>query len=152
MFNKKDLEGKFVVLRNGRRGIIINSHIKGRDGGIDSLENYNKELKNKCGSDFDIKKIFKIKPIMGLSQLFSEPEECTELIWVRKEIDWNNVPKYTKVQVRDDETGKWYNRYFIDYEEGEEYPFVCSSYKEDEFTNAMPSGMTYKYCRLYKED
>lgn len=153
MFNKKDLEGKFVELRNGERGIVLNSHIKAKSKGLIKLGWYNEDLQEKYGDEeWDIIKIFKIEDHGGVLDLFNDPEKYAELIWEREEIDWNNVPKYTKVQVRDDETDKWKNRYFIKYIKEDKEPFYCSLCKKDEFTNFISTKIPYKHCRLYKED
>lgn len=153
MFNKKDLEGKFVELRNGKRGIVLNSHIKAKSKGLIKLGWYNEDLQEKYGDEeWDIIKIFKIEDHGGVLDLFNDPEEYAELIWEREEIDWNNVPKYTKVQVKNFKEDDWVNRYFLlrDDTRGD-HKFLVTILNE-EFVDDEDYAEYFRYCRLYKEE
>lgn len=63
-------------------------------------------------------------------------------------IDWNKVPKWTKVQVRDCSSEEWKNEYFLSYNKDTSQYITtpCSefSYREGFFEEA------YNECRVYK--
>ena len=70
-----------------------------------------------------------------------------------REIDWDKVPKYTKVNVRDTDYEEWKNRYFLYVDE------ICDGYKyatslsntKDYFTGMNPEewcGLTGRYVQI----
>ena len=78
-----------------------------------------------------------------------------ELVYPPKPtVNWNEVEKWTKVQVRDSEDQEWLNRYLIKYRPDESCSFYTST--RSEFTLGKEadsySGICYKMCRLYEED
>ena len=80
-----------------------------------------------------------------------------KLFTIENKVDWKNVPKFTKVQVRDSYNQVWKNVYFLEYDGDEKsnHPFKITKLKEkDEFTNLTPEDCcySYKYCRLYDEE
>lgn len=94
---------------------------------------------------------------MSNSSVVKWQPEKLNVICDEQEIDWNNILKFTKVQVRDDEYDIWLNRYFVGYNKGSKYPYKTTSLKKgDEFSGLDPldSGCyaEFKYCRLYKEE
>ena len=80
---------------------------------------------------------------------------CPDIVFIQKiknEINWNNVPRYTKVQVRDDEYGEWENRYFYKYDPNDLCNFsTCGVKENDEFTKlGIEETMeSFKFCRLH---
>ena len=72
---------------------------------------------------------------------------------IEREIDWNKVPRGTKVQVKDTEKGSWRNAYFSKFiKENEEYSFRASFVNDDKFTGLSldDSTWSYKYCRIHE--
>lgn len=68
------------------------------------------------------------------------------------EVNWNKVPRGTRIQVRDCDGQKWKNGYFISYlGDIEKYPFKISFMADDDFVgfNLEESPAYYKKCRLY---
>ena len=70
-----------------------------------------------------------------------------------REIDWDKVPKYTKVNVRDTDYEEWKNRYFLYVDENnDDYMYVTSlSNTKDDFTGMNPEeccGLTGRYVQI----
>ena len=70
-----------------------------------------------------------------------------------REIDWDKVPKYTKVNVRDIDCEEWKNRYFLYVDEiYDDYKYVTSlSNTKDYFTGMNPEdccGLTGRYIQI----
>ena len=70
-----------------------------------------------------------------------------------REIDWDKVPKYTKVNVRDTDSEEWKNRYFLYVDEiYDGYKYVTSlSNAKDYFTGMNPEdccGLTGRYIQI----
>ena len=70
-----------------------------------------------------------------------------------REIDWDKVPKYTKVNVRDTNYEEWKNRYFLYVDEiYDGYKYVTSlSNTKDYFTGMNPEdccGLTGRYTQI----
>ena len=76
-------------------------------------------------------------------------EEYTEP--PKPEVDWNNVPVDTLVQVRDDENDKWALRYFRWFVRGHRTPFVTWA---DGATSKTAEDCTeyWKYCELVEDE
>lgn len=92
---------------------------------------------------------------------YNRPIELGDLLnkcfTIENEVDWKNISKMTKVQVRNSLQEEWTNAYFLGcyYENLNSYTFRVTSLKEkDEFTGISPEDMfsSYTYCRLYKEE
>lgn len=81
-FTKADLkDGMIVEYRKGYRRLVINGYLIGKDSNY-KLDNYHSDLK--CSySDLDIMKVFKVRRIVILNELFDT--ENLELIWERDE-------------------------------------------------------------------
>lgn len=70
----------------------------------------------------------------------------------KKEIDWNKIPRGTKVQVRDDEYGEWVNRYFVKYDNKRDFKFLVSYIgKYDDFIGDDIENCEYNWneCKLH---
>ena len=70
-----------------------------------------------------------------------------------REIDWDKVPKYTKVNVRDIDSEEWKNRYFLYVDENyDKYTkYVTSLSTKDYFTGMNPEdywGLTAHYTQI----
>ena len=70
-----------------------------------------------------------------------------------REIDWDKVPKYTKVNVRDTDSEEWKNRYFLYVDEiYDGYKYVTSlSNTKDYFTGMNPEeccGLNARYIQI----
>lgn len=124
-FTKDDLRtGHIVLTKYNKNAILIGNLFKTCDnidnlGGLANINSYNHDLTHNSLKDFDIKAVYEIVDgyHCNLKDIIKElPPENVRLIWERKrEIDWNKVPKFTKVQVRDGSTDNWENAYFIRY-------------------------------------
>lgn len=82
-FAKSDLEdGMIVEYRNGKRRLLINNMLIGKDG-FYHLNNYSKELKEISlnSKERDIVKVFKVDSTSTLEYIFDD--ESLELIWER---------------------------------------------------------------------
>lgn len=68
----------------------------------------------------------------------------------KPEVDWDNVPVDTLVQVRDDENDKWALRYFKRFVRGPRTPFVTWA---DGATSKTAGVCTeyWKYCELVED-
>ena len=66
---------------------------------------------------------------------------------VKRELDWNKVPKWTKVQGRNEDCDRWENAYFLDLSDDEDYPYLTTFC--DEFTYTNSSGICYRQIRLH---
>ena len=102
----------------------------------------------------------KIMKVYGLSTYcysalsFDPFESDREVLWSREnEVDWKNIPKDTKVQVKFEKHDKWHNRYFNKYENGICYVYPSGS---DSFTYDDEVILTkiddLERIRLYKGD
>lgn len=61
-----------------------------------------------------------------------------------KVIDWNRIPKGTKVQVSNSIVKEWKDRYFYKYnEENKDFPFEASQFIEDDFY------LNWRYCKIH---
>ncbi len=71
---------------------------------------------------------------------------------VKKEIDWNKVPRGTKVQVRNNTNQKWENAYLVSYSDNV-FPlsFESSPIKDDEFTKFKAERISdlFSCCRIH---
>lgn len=71
-----------------------------------------------------------------------------------KEVNWNKVPKGTKVRVRDEKDSEWLNRYFVGISENEDFPFTVSEHEKDnDFTGIkMDYSEHYKQCEIHPSE
>lgn len=70
-----------------------------------------------------------------------------------KEIDWAKIPKWTKVQVRDNDNEVWRNRYFIGLNDNNfkyDYPFVASLFDEFVHDGSDSDNACYRQCRIHE--
>lgn len=75
------------------------------------------------------------------------------VVWSREnEVDWKNIPKDTKVQVKFEKNGKWHNRYFNKYEDGicYVYPSGSDSFTYDSKVMIIVKIDNLERIRLYK--
>lgn len=156
-------EGCFVVLRGdtegmnsevkpGEVGLVMGGEIRRYTGyNISSAIDYNADLTDSDGeTDFDIMRIYRLDCMGTISDGFNLKH--VKLVWERESGDWDNVPKYTKVQVRDYAGEEWQNRYFIRKTAGsQDYPFVTTVLNGD-FIEDNDEDYTecFRYCRLYE--
>ena len=84
-----------------------------------------------------------IRFTLWLDEEYTEPP--------KPEVDWNNVPVDTLVQVRDDESDKWTLRYFKWFVRGHSTPFVTWA---DGATSKTTDNCTeyWKYCELVEDE
>lgn len=84
-----------------------------------------------------------------LGELFSE-DYYLKLIWER-ELDWDRVDKFTKVQVRFSESDTWRNRYYLGRSEKTETSHSFKATPYDEYVYEKGDGdRSYPYCRLHE--
>ena len=149
----KDLKtGMVVKNREGNYYMVINDYIV-REYVYNSLNNFNDNLTEKTLKKLDIVEVYKerkgaeLRPknwFLGI--------ENEEPIWKREEeIDWNKIPQWTKVQVRDYDDCRWHNAYFIKYDNNNISPFYVTVYDKFTYSSFAPV-LKMKQCRLYKED
>lgn len=158
-FTKEDLQtGHIVVTRGEGNAILLGNSFKRssylmNELCMSELIDYNYDLKTKSGTieHYTIDKVYKIvKGTYSLETLIDElPKDGVELLWERKkEIDWSKVPKFTRVQVRDEDEEEWLNRYFIGYMGDILAPYLATFYGE--FTH-NGSYTCWKQIRIYDE-
>ncbi|MDQ0151171.1 hypothetical protein ACFO6R_13345 [Eubacterium multiforme] len=81
-------------------------------------------------SNSKVSKVFKNKNMTFLKDI--ENNDRLTLLWERqREIDWSKVPKWTKVQVRDNKDDKWRNTYFLDRNGAVFHSTFCDEYTYD---------------------
>lgn len=72
---------------------------------------------------------------------------------IKREIDWNKVPRGTKVQVRNNTNQKWENAYLVSYSDNV-FPlsFESSPIKDDEFTKFKAERISdlFSCCRIHE--
>lgn len=88
-----------------------------------------------------------VKDDLSFNELFTY-----EFIEFEREIDWNRVPKWTKVQVRDNDKHEWVNRYFIGVNYGMfslTHPFVATMFDEFIHDGFECNNNGYRYCRIH---
>lgn len=111
----------------------------------------------KCINNGEIVKVFKTCGYKSIYNIYNlhEEYELNEIIANYKfididlEIDWDKIPRKTKVQVKDSENDIWENRYFI--KQNQDGKFVASKLlHSDSYTGATVESEsdTYNYCRI----
>lgn len=147
-FTKQDLKtGHIVKFKKGITAMLIGNQFKTigylpRTGCYDHLDNYTEDLRDPEFGE-DIMAVYNIKSISddySLEDLMSTlPKEHVELLWKRgaetREINWNKVPEWTKVLVRDYDHEDWAKAYFIHKNHCAYYPFrvtTCDKFTYDE--------------------
>lgn len=149
-FKKSDLRSGMVVevTRNGVRKVlflVLNGKLVDEHG-YWNLESFDEEMKNTVINGIYISKVYEIKNLYTINTIF-ESENLT-LIWeCGKEINWNNVPRETKVLVRNSEDEEWKNRYFYNYNSLKD-KYEVTRLKRDFYTGFEPKATDYKYCKL----
>lgn len=147
----KDLKtGMVVKNREGDYYIVINDCIV-NEKTFDFLKNYNDNLTNIYSRNLDIVEVYKerkgaeLKPKNWFNNIEEEP------IWKREEVDWSNIPMWTKVQVRDSSNEEWRNAYFLNYQKNNNFPFKVTFYDKFTFEGDLFDNF-WKQCRLYKKE
>lgn len=137
--NKSDLKnGMFFEMRNKSRFLILNNEIY-----LENiyryeyskklhyfLESYNDDM---CSMDDDK---YDIMRVLDLDD---------NLLWKRDEIDWNKIPRDTKVYVRQNQEDEWELRYFTYYENNKFYTYSNGrTFWSDSFVDLEK----WNYCEL----
>ena len=150
----KDLKNGMVVKdRKGDYFIVINEYLISHNR-YDLLNNLNSDLTSEYGEKFDIVEIYKERKSYKLIPNFWFEGIKNEVpIWKREdEVDWTKIPKWTKVQVRDDEEEEWKNAYFLSFDKkSSEFQFEIS-FNDEFISEDVLISRVYNQCRLYKED
>lgn len=119
---------RFIKL--GYRGVTINDFI-----GLTAMAD------NLCWENCRIIKVFKNKAMTCLEDI--NDDNCLELIWEReREIDWNKIPKWTKVQAWDENEKYTIDSLLVAYEPELRFGLIVADNKDDE-----PRG--YKHCKIH---
>lgn len=141
---KSDLkDGMIVELRNGKRAIVLNDYLLGLEMWFYLSHQYNDNLTYVNGEEkrltepFDIIKVYKTD-FSSLERLLLDKK--LELIWERKEIDWNKVPFGTMVKCWSHESSNKYIGRFLGYDE-------CASHKFMVFVST-DMVIDWDYCEL----
>jgi hypothetical protein len=69
-------DGMKVVFRNGKESIVLNGKFVNMRGGFFSLDRYDKDLKNKDVSDFDVVNILKFEDKMWVEVVEKKFDLC----------------------------------------------------------------------------
>lgn len=163
-FTKEDLQtGHIVVTKNEGNAIVIGKFLK-RSGylmedevNMADMDSYTSDLKTTPLEEYSIEKVYKIVDGKeSLKTIIDElPTDSVELIWKReKEIDWNKVPKFTRVQVKDCNEEEWTNMYFIGIRDTKYYPYTtsyCSEFSYGKGQDARLRESCWEQIRIYDE-
>lgn len=148
----KDIYNMYYVTRSEKGLIAIN-----KEGNYFSLDEINDDFISTTNR-------VKIMRVYGLSYhnytalSFDPYDSDRELLWERKnEVDWENIPKDTKVQIKfdkDNKYAKWYNRYFYKYENSKcyVYPNGSDSFTYDDTTMIAIEIDDVDRIKLYEGD
>lgn len=148
-----ETEGMDIEVKPGEVGLVMEGEIRRYTGcNISSVADYDVDLTDADGETaFDIMKVYRLDHIGTISDGFNLKH--VKLIWEREAGEWDNVPKYTKVQVRDYSTEEWQNRYFIRKATGaQDYPFVTTVLSGDFIEENEDYIESFRYCRLYENE
>lgn len=88
-----------------------------------------------------------IKSDQSFNELFTY-----EFIEFEREIDWSKVPRWTKVQVRDNDKHGWANRYFVGVNNGLfrlSHPFIATIYDEFIHNGYDCENNCYQQCKIH---
>ena len=139
--NKNDLKNgmKFISKDGGIKYIIENNIYRKEYGNklefehsLDTVKKcFEEDMSYEFNAKFDIMRIFDLKD---------------NLIWERdEEVDWNKVPKDTKVLVRDSKDEDWQIKCFAKYMDGKVFVYEYDTSWESFFMT------TWKYTKLAEE-
>ena len=152
----KDLEsGMIVKIKKGIFFIVFGDYLVNETIWSD-LKYFNGEFtyydnfSHKSSDELSIVEIYARRDAYYLrpSKWFENMEE--EPIWEKEEdVNWTEVPMWTKVQVKDDYNKKWKNAYFIKYENG---LFFATMRDKFTYNNELNNTSSWDCCRLYKEE
>lgn len=144
---KSDLkEGMIVEIRDGDRFVVryVNDEVclSGKAYWLDLTNGYTSDLKYYSDSSLDIVKVYSSHSYV-LRSLFEDNE--LNVIWSRpNNVDYNKVPKWTKVQVRDKNSEEWKNRYFL----GCDGKWFLATGR-DKFSYEEDCFSQYEQCRIH---
>ncbi|AEI74503.1 hypothetical protein F391_gp22 [Clostridium phage phiCP34O] len=149
---KSDLKDGMIVETKESRYLVCDGKLIDNKGWVD-LRDYTSELKfeGREEDEFTINKVFEIEnPAFGLYEIL-EKGMGIELVWERKrEIDWNKVPKFTPVLGGYFEGGLK-NAYFLAFDSmGNDFPFLLTNMKDDEFTGLKHRHQNEFVCDICK--
>lgn len=143
----KDVYRMYYVTNYERGLVAVN-----KDSCYFLLDNINDNFIS-TNDNVKIMKVYGLSTYCYTSLSFDPHESGREVLWSRaNEIDWENIPKDTKVQVKFDKHGKWHNRYFNKYENGicYVYPSGSDSFTYDEKVMLVVEIDDLERIRLYK--
>lgn len=163
-FTKNDLQiGHMVKFRNGDLSMLMGDLFKDTGGAL-ALRHYDNFLFHTSNSNYDIVEIYDFKEDADIKDIIYTVYRQTyfldsfidkgyvELIWKReKEIDWNKVPEFTRVLVRDNEEDKWKKGYFLYYSKTLTHPYVITCHGKFTYEEGYYCG-GYKQIKIYDEN
>lgn len=140
--------GMVVKLRNNKKYMIINKTGYNLDDFI-PLGNYNDDLTSsiKDSKDWDIMKVYK-NDMNSIIEGFIKNR--ITLIWERiedkEQINWFDIPKNTKVLVKNDVDDDWERKYFAKYENN-----TYRVYANGQTSWNSDRTIPYRYCILAED-
>ncbi|EJT6498259.1 hypothetical protein ACRTAL_003224 [Clostridium perfringens] len=151
---KSDLRDGMVVKTRGLNLLVVaGESIVGKRLSI-KLEDYDDDLLLKSTYRFnDIMKVYKAGKGFTSIYDFFRTKHLIE-VWKREsKIDWNKIPKWTKVQVvkpKDNEENEILNFYFFEYvSEKTKYHYIVKKFIDDEFTGAKDTAIPFDNCSIH---
>lgn len=149
-------DGMVVKFDDGEFGLVLNEKILTpyQHVAIDNLDEYGQSWALGCS----------IAEIYGKAKL-TRGDMILDLanhvwpmspLWIyceeEREIDYNNLNEFTKIEVRDDYDEEWRRGYYLEYiDEVPEYKHRITF--RDRFTYEDDNeSECFRYCRLYKEE
>lgn len=135
--------GMIIETQEGRRYLVKDGDLLMGMHDWMSLEDYSDDLTINI-DDLDIVAVYE-SSARTLSDLFSDA--YLTVLWKREpKTDWNSVPEFTEVLVRDSSTETWKRAYFLK-KVGDSFKTTVYS----EFMYSKNSGTCYwKHCKLFK--
>ena len=140
---KSDLRnGMIVECKDGIRGIFLGDRII-FDYGFTRDSFIQDDLTCKDRDEFDIIAIYQCVDAWDITDIFKD--KCLKLLWKReRKIDYNKVPRWTRVQVRDNDNEDWKNRYFL----GRDGKWFLATGR-DKFSYEEDCFSQYEQCRIH---
>lgn len=145
---KSDLKsGQIVETREGERFLYLGEKFICKDGCF--LDQYSEDLFDEELAEFDIMKVYNSKAT-NLDEIFED--KYLSCVWTRSDnIDWNKVPRGTKVQVRNLSEEDWVNAYFLEHLSTAN-SFIASSNLFDEYTSSFGRQFNREQCRIHPDE
>lgn len=122
IFNKSDFKnGMSFKTRYGDKCYIIDSKVY-RKSDESTLELWDSSLEE-CLESYD-DELLALYTYPHGTDIMEIYDIKNNLVWKRKEIEWNKIPVNTKVLVRNSKGDSWNKRYFAKYEDGKVFTFI----------------------------